>query len=153
MPLSLLLVEPHTDSREMYVAYLQHQGVTVYATSDGTGALALAAQVDAVVMAGRLPSERDALQLVEQLRAAPFAKQLPIIILSGSGSRDDAARAADAGCDCFVTIPHAPEDLLWTVRRAVARRRFKTPRMIRFVGTRHGSAAVSASPRRRPAWD
>lgn len=145
MPFSLLLVEPHADSREMYSAYFQHHGVKVYASNDPAGALPLAASVDAVVMAGRLPSERSALQFVEQLRAAPSTKDLAVIILSGTGAVTDAARAAAAGCDCFVTIPCAPDDLLWTVRRVIARRRFKTPRMIRFVGTEYGSTRLLAS--------
>lgn len=145
MSLSLLLVEPHADTREMYAAYLQHHGVTVYTMNDTTAALDRAADVDAVVMASRLPTEHAALQFVEQLRATSLTKDVPIIILSGSASIHDAARAAAAGCDCFVTIPHAPDDLLWTVRRAVARRRFKTPRMIRVVGTRYCGPRLRAS--------
>jgi DNA-binding response OmpR family regulator len=129
----------------MYTAYLEYHGVTVHSSNDTIGALALAAKVDAVVMAGRLPSERAALRFVEQLRAAPATKELPILMLSASGSSHDAARAADAGCDCFVTIPCAPDDLLWTVRRVIARRWFKTPRMIRFVDTQSRSAPIAAS--------
>jgi CheY-like chemotaxis protein len=80
-----------------------------------------------------LPSEQSAFALVEHWRAAPQTRDLPIVMLSGTGSPYDARRAAYAGCDQFVTIPCAPDDVLWIVCRAIARRRFKTPRMIRSV--------------------
>jgi DNA-binding response OmpR family regulator len=121
---SVLLVEPHEDSREMYTAYLGHHGMTVHACEGSPHALGMA-HVDAVVIAGR---SSDALHLVEQLRAAPSMKDVPIVVLNGSASPDDAIRAAEVGCDCFVTIPHSPEELLMTVRRVIARRRFMTER-------------------------
>jgi CheY-like chemotaxis protein len=147
MSFCVLIVEPNTDAREMYGACFEHHGIVVHAWDGTSGGLGVMPSVDAIVMAGRLPCEWHALTLVEQLRSDPRTRAVPIIMLSGTGSADEARRAALAGCDHVLTIPCLPDDLLWTVRRAIARRRFKTPRMIRVVAaeTRRGTPLVSAA--------
>jgi CheY-like chemotaxis protein len=133
MSFSVLLVEPHTDSREMYTEYFHFHGLTVRIADDPAGALASAHDIDAIVTASRLPSQRDALAMVRQLRATADTSDIPIVMLSATATTEEVSGAAEAGCDLLLPLPCTPSDLLWTIQRAVARRRFKTPRMIRFT--------------------
>lgn len=133
MSSSLLIVEPHADSREMYSAYFQHHGATVHACEGIAGALA-APPVNAIVIAGRLPSEQDALTLIHKLRAKRQTRDVPILVLSATESVEQARRAKQAGCDDVVMIPCAPHDLFRMVRRAIARRRSKRTGVTRHRG-------------------
>jgi two-component system cell cycle response regulator DivK len=133
MPLSLLLLEPHRDSREMYVEFLEYDGFVVRTPATVAEAVTLAPTVDAVVTEITVAVGDDGLQLVRQLRRTPSTRSVPIVVLTANAFKQDAARAQEAGCDLFLAKPCVPADLANAVRRAVAWRRSGSPRMIKFV--------------------
>jgi CheY-like chemotaxis protein len=80
----VLLVDDHTDTREMYGEYLKTVGLdTRHATSCQEAlAVAMGETVDAVVLDRRLP-DGDGEDVCRALRGDPRTRSLPIIVISG----------------------------------------------------------------------
>jgi two-component system chemotaxis response regulator CheY len=137
--LSLLLLEPHQDSREMYRVFLEHEGFTVVTPASIDAARAAAPTVDAVVTETDYESWGDGLAFMQRLRANPATSGLPILVVSASVNARDIDRAHAAGCDVFLPKPCVPSAVADGVRRAIARRRFGSPRMVSAVLTSHAA--------------
>jgi CheY-like chemotaxis protein len=125
--LSVLLVESHADTRDLYAEFLGLIGFRVCTAPDTNVACHLAREVDAVVTGSRLPGRMDGLALVRHLRADPRTEDLAILVLSASAFATDAAAARSAGCDVFLSKPCMPSDLATEIRHAVLMRRRINP--------------------------
>jgi CheY-like chemotaxis protein len=131
----VLLVQPHGDSREMYAEFLRRNGFSILAVDNGHDALSAA--VDAhIIVTGILVPGLDGLELIARLRSDTRTKNKAIIVLTACAFPADRARAEHAGCDVFLPMPCAPDELLRHVRRLLPRR---------FQGTPGESGAVSTS--------
>lgn len=66
------------------------------------------------------------LELLREIRAAgpaaPFDPDLPVVVLSGRGSREDRVRGLGAGASDYVVKPFGYEELLIRLRNQLARR-------------------------------
>jgi CheY-like chemotaxis protein len=120
----ILVVDDYADNREMYSAYLRFQGLEVVEAANGTEALehAFARRPDLVVMDLSLPGV-DGWQATRLLKADARTKDIPVIAVTGHALAGAPERAADAGCDGFLTKPCLPEDLLQAIRRMLERPR------------------------------
>ena len=109
---TVLLVEDHSDSRQMYEAFLS-EAFEVLTASDGTRALDVvrAARLDLLITDFSLPG-LDGFQLCEAIRNDPTVSQLPIICLSGYGGHEHHARAREVGCNRVLQKPCMPDVLL-----------------------------------------
>ena len=116
----VLLVEDHTDTRQMYAEFLGGMFRTVEA-ADGQEALRSirATPPDVVVTDLSLPGI-DGFQLIAQVRADPALRSIPIVCLSGYGGEAHEVRARAAGCDRILLKPCMP-DVLAEVVAAVLR--------------------------------
>jgi CheY-like chemotaxis protein len=114
----ILVVDDYADNREMYSAYLKFQGLEVVEAANGTEALehAFERQPDLVVMDLSLPGV-DGWEATRQLKADPRTKHIPVIAVTGHALAGAPERAAEAGCDGFLTKPCLPEDLLREIQR------------------------------------
>ena len=138
--LSILLVEPHADTRELYAEFLQHEGFRVIECDDTDEALGRAPMADVVVTGIRVNGSQDGLGLVRCLRSAEATRELPIIVLSACAFESDEREALAAGCTAYLSKPCLPRRLADVVRAAVKLPRpLPAPRMAR----------ASGAPRRR----
>jgi CheY-like chemotaxis protein len=114
----ILVVDDYADNREMYSAYLRFQGLDVVEAANGTEALehAFGRLPDLVVMDLSLPGV-DGWEATRLLKADPRTKHIPVIAVTGHALAGAPERAAEAGCDGFLTKPCLPEDLLREIRR------------------------------------
>ena len=136
--LSVLLLEPHADSRDLYVAFLRHMGIRVITADTTDQALRFAETADVVVTGIRVNGVEDGLGLVRHLRAKHGSERLPIVVLTACALESDERAARDAGCDVFLKKPCLPSDLVATIQRLAADRPEPKARMARLKpGQRH----------------
>lgn len=122
---TVLLVEPHDDTRQMYVEFLQHEGLEAVSVSNATDALPLAADASVIVTGIFLNGPVDGIELIRALRQNERTRQKPIVVLTACAWPADRERAIQAGCDAFLMKPCLPEDLEREIRTLVARTRFR----------------------------
>jgi CheY-like chemotaxis protein len=118
----VLLVEDHSDTREMMAWWLELNGLAVAHARTGEEALAmLAARApDAITIDIGLPG-MSGLELTRQLRQHPVTRAVPIVAITGWASERDVERAHEAGCDVVLTKPCPPDTLLAEIRRLLSR--------------------------------
>ncbi|MGH7339313.1 MAG: response regulator, partial [Candidatus Rokuibacteriota bacterium] len=123
------VVDDYADNREMYSAYLRFQGLEVVEAANGTEALehAFERKPDLVVMDLSLPGV-DGWQATRMLKADERTKDVPVIAVTGHALAGAPERAAEAGCDGFLTKPCLPEDLLREIHRMLGRESEKPKR-------------------------
>jgi DNA-binding response OmpR family regulator len=121
----VLLVEDHDDARELYSTVLREAGYEVAEAETIAQAEAHVRErrPDVVVLDCRLP-DGDGLGLLERWRrkATPMI-EVPVIVVTASGMRQDVEAALLAGADVFVPKPCPANVLVLHVERAIARRR------------------------------
>jgi CheY-like chemotaxis protein len=106
--LRIMVVDDEIDAMEIIAAYLEAQGFSVSAASDGEDALALAGvvQPDILITDIRMP-QMDGNSLVRELRSRNPA--LPVIVMTGHPG--DADRPTEDGDDAPVMVMAKPLDL------------------------------------------
>jgi CheY-like chemotaxis protein len=122
-PTTVLIVEDHEDSREMYAEFLRLQ-FNVVEAGDGVGALQLMQQQppDIVVTDLALP-KMDGFELVQRMRADERLRHVPVIALSGFSGDEYELRAREAGSNVVLKKPCLPDDLAKAVESAARNRK------------------------------
>ena len=122
-PPTVLLVEDHTDSREMYAEFLRMQ-FTVVEAADGVNALEVMAETcpDVVVTDLTLP-RMDGFELLKRMKADARLKDVPVIALSGFSGADHEERARQAGSSLVLQKPCLPDDLARAIADAARSRK------------------------------
>lgn len=122
-PATVLLVEDHVDSRQMYATFLRPE-FNVVEADDGVGALQLMQEQrpDIVVTDLALP-RMDGFELVERMRADERLRDVPVIALSGFSGEEYESRARKAGSDVVLQKPCLPDELARAVASATRSRK------------------------------
>lgn len=109
------------DSREGYSEYLRANGYVVDTLEDAREALGTIRQhrPDVVLLDLQMP-HIDGWELLRQLRADPPIADVPVVVVSACVFPDDRARAAEAGCNMFLTKPCLPDEVLSSVQSVLA---------------------------------
>ncbi len=141
----VLLVEWHTDSREMYRDFLALSGFQVTAVATVDAAMNAVASADVAVIAANVGWKNGGLALARWLRLHEATRRLPIIVISTRTFDHDVARARAAGCDVFLSKPCAPQDLTRSIRWVFAWSRRGRP-MIKASAPIARLASVRAVP-------
>lgn len=120
---TVLLVEDHVDSRNMYAEFLRLQ-FDVLEAGDGMGALETmqTARPDVVVTDLALP-RMDGYELMERMRADERLRDVPVIALSGFSGTEHEERARKAGSSLLLQKPCLPDDLARAVEAAAKSRK------------------------------
>jgi two-component system, cell cycle response regulator DivK len=113
---TILLVESHDDSRDMYADHLRWCGFTVQTASTTDEALVRAQDADVIVTEIRLHGSFDGVELVGRLRADGVTNRTPIIVLTACAFDTDRKRARAAGCNVFLSKPCLPDRLVTEIR-------------------------------------
>jgi two-component system CheB/CheR fusion protein len=108
---TVLLVEDHDDTRQMYAEFLG-MSFDVICAADGEKGLALLRErrMDLVITDLSLPG-MNGFELVAAIRNEPSLRDTPIVCLSGYGGLAHEQRARAAGCDRILQKPVMPDTL------------------------------------------
>jgi CheY-like chemotaxis protein len=110
----VLVVDDHTDTREMYVEFLQASGMSPVGAHTCAEALERArAGVSAIVLDRRLP-DGDGADVCRALKNDPATRSITVVVLSGH-AKDDSIAA-----DAYLIKPIIPELLVATLERLLA---------------------------------
>lgn len=119
----LLVVDDNAASLYATSRILRAAGFEVIEAMNGTDALALATQVDLVVLDINLP-DIDGFEVCRKLRARSDAAYLPIVHLSATFITSvDKAQGLSAGADSYLTHPADPAILVATIHALLFARR------------------------------
>jgi len=119
---TILVAEDDLLSAAVLLDRLEREGFRVLHFPDGVQALegALAESVDLAVLDVKMPG-MDGFELLENLRKVPRYHDLPIMMLTSMGSKEDIARGFDLGADDYMLKPFSPVEVLARIRRLLDR--------------------------------
>ncbi|MEM1299109.1 MAG: response regulator [Pseudomonadota bacterium] len=112
----VLLVEDEPNIVESLRFLLGRAGFDVDVQGNGREGLAAARTTppDVLILDVMLP-EINGLEVLRALRADEAGQDLPVLMLTAKGQREDRDRAIEAGADIFLTKPFANADLISVV--------------------------------------
>ena len=102
----ILVIEDDQAITNLMVILLEREGYEVITSSTAEAGLALAAsrRPDLVLMDIALPG-MDGLEATRKLKSSDATRSLPVVALTAQARKEDAERAAQAGCDGFIAKP------------------------------------------------
>ena len=123
-PARILIADDLPDLLQALKETLEREGYAVEAVPDGQAALASirADPPDIAVLDLKMP-RLTGFDVCRALRADPLLENLPVVILSASGSRDSRVEGLDLGADDFITKPVDIRELLARIRMILKRTR------------------------------
>jgi len=97
---------------------LERAGFAVAAERNGAAACksVLADPPDVVILDVMLPG-LDGMEILRRIRANGTSRDVPVIMLTAKGQREDREAALDSGADVFITKPFSNATVLDAVRR------------------------------------
>jgi len=111
---AILLVDDNTSSLTILRNIFEHGGASVTACESGEAALdacRTALPADCIIMDFAMPG-MNGFETAAALATLPHWSQVPIVMLSSSGSLGDAARCRELGIQGYLLKPASPEELL-----------------------------------------
>ena len=113
----ILVVDDNEDNRQILIDLLSAAGYEIVEASNGIDAVALATseRPDLVLMDIQLPGI-DGHEATRRIKAEPALARTPVIAVTSYALAGDDVKAAEAGCDDYVTKPFSPRALLAKVR-------------------------------------
>jgi PAS domain S-box-containing protein len=111
----VLIIEPHDDTRMLYVMLLEEAGYAVYAVASGVDAVSIAQQrlPDLVILEIAVPRV-DGLGILQGIRQNPATADIPAVVVTGALHYDMPARARETGATVVLTKPTPVDVLLGT---------------------------------------
>lgn len=119
---AILFVEDDLLFQRTYRTHLEEAGYEVRLASDGENALRqIDASPPALVLLDLMLPRLSGYDVLARIRANPRSAQLPVIVLTNKGERDDIRRAMESGAtDYFIKFAARPAEVLWKVRQVLA---------------------------------
>ena len=123
-PATILIADDLPDLLQALKETLEREGFVVTAVGDGQSAIEAirADPPDIAVLDLKMP-RLTGFQVCQALREDPLLENLPVIILSASGTRDSKVAGLDLGADDFITKPVDVRELLARIRMILKRSR------------------------------
>ena len=117
----VLLIEDEANIAEALRYILSRDGFAVDIHSDGGTAMVAIAEKspDVVVLDAMLPN-RSGCDILQDLRGQLDTRDLPVLMLTARGQKQDREMAERYGADKFVTKPFSNADVLNSVRELAA---------------------------------
>ncbi len=118
----VLVVDDFDDARELYCLALETAGFRAVEAESGALALERAAQAppDAIVLDISMPG-MDGWEVVRSLRASERTRNIPVVVLTGSGVRGR-VNAGEPGCAAYLMKPCTPQQLIEVVTSVIEAR-------------------------------
>lgn len=120
MPLKILIVEDHPDSREILVFQLRHMGYEAIEAASGPEGIekALGYSPDLVIMDLGLPG-MNGIEATVKLKQDPKTTHIPVIAYTAWKDQNHKDRALGAGMAEFLTKPTPPKVLEEVLQRVL----------------------------------
>lgn len=124
----ILVVEDNADILDIVERRLRLDGMEPFVCTSGVAAKALLERdtFDAVLLDVMMP-DVDGYEVLRHIRASPATEELPVIMLTSKGRREDVEKGHAMGANAYVIKPFGPHDLVRTLRRCLGRRRASSP--------------------------
>ena len=105
----VLAVDDNENNRDVLTRRLQRHGLTVESAADGLQALALvrARSFDLVLLDIMMP-ELDGYSVLQQMKADPLTRHIPVIMISALDELDGVVRCIEAGAEDYLPKPFNP---------------------------------------------
>jgi two-component system, cell cycle response regulator DivK len=109
---NVLIVENHTDMREILVRVIELMGFNAITATNGKEGVekAFAEKPDLILMDIMMP-EMDGWEATRILRANPDTKDIPILAATVFTRPADLQKCIDAGCNDYIVKPFTVKDL------------------------------------------
>lgn len=118
----VLVAEDDQDILRLLDRQLRHEGFEPLLYEDGAAALEAFPTSGAGLIISDIEMPRlDGLGLLEQIRAHPVGRHIPIMMLTAMGDERYVVRAFELGADEYVTKPFLPREVMARVRRLLRR--------------------------------
>ena len=117
--LTVLLVDPSRDQREMYSEALYHAGFAVIECPNGQNAFGLACQVRLTAIVTEVGSDHAGCgwDLIERLRTDDRTSAVPIIALGSRQPAFERERSKESGATEHFHTPLLPDELVRAIHR------------------------------------
>lgn len=115
----IIILEDDPMISEIYYKKFEEAGFDVFAADSGKTALELARKekVDLILL-DLIMSKMDGFQVIENLRAGGYDKNIKIVVFSNLSQKEDYDRAMKLGADEFIIkSDHTPSSLIKEIRR------------------------------------
>lgn len=102
---SLLVIDDDRQLREYVVSIFSHRFV-VYEAESGEEGLAIAQQkTPNIIISDIAMSNMNGMDLCRNIKASPELRHIPVVLLTGSSSKDTMLKSAELGADDYITKP------------------------------------------------
>ena len=121
-PTSILLVEDDSFLAGMYVQKLELEGYQVHLASDGRQGLKAAAQKrpDLIMLDIILP-KMDGYEVLEQLKKDTETRDIPVVLLTNLGQREDVKRGLKLGAEDYLIKAHfMPSEVIEKIKKLLS---------------------------------
>ena len=116
----VLIVDDDADTISMLKIILRHAGFDVAGAGDHQSALSRASELNPdLILLDLMMPEVDGWGIYKMLKKVTSA---PVIVLSGSGNRDHAARSLEMGAEDFVAKPFHNPEIIARINKVLLRR-------------------------------
>jgi CheY-like chemotaxis protein len=116
----VLVVDDDGSILKLLQVTFEMEGHQVLVADCGERALQVAADESPdVIVCDLMMPRMSGLSVLEQLRSRPKTKEIPFVLVTGSGRRGDAERAMELGANGYVIKPFDPFDLIKTVEKVL----------------------------------
>lgn len=117
---TVFVIEDDENIAMLLTMLLERHGYRVQRAADGMQAERLIADSDeepGLILLDVMLPYRDGFELMQQIRARPGWKNVPVIMLTARAMERDIVRAFDAGANDYIIKPFQPTELLARLRR------------------------------------
>lgn len=118
LALDILIAEDEPGILESLEFIFKRAGWSVSSVTDGELVLEKIAKLQpkVLVLDVMLP-KKSGFEVLKQLRLKEITKNLPVLILTAKGQKQDRIQAQELGASAFITKPYANEDVVDGVRQ------------------------------------
>lgn len=120
----ILLVEDDTFLAGMYKTKFEMEGFKVITAEDGLKGFQLAKEKDVdIILLDILLPKMDGFEVLEKIRASKDTKDLPVIMLTNLGQKEDVKKGLERGADGYLIKAHfMPSEVVEKVKSVLASR-------------------------------
>jgi CheY-like chemotaxis protein len=120
MGITILIIDDNPVNLKLASEVLQADGHVVIRAEDAEQALSLLeAQMPDLVLTDIALPRMDGMELTRRLKADPRYRHLPVVALTASAMKGDAARVLEAGCDAYISKPIDTRTLSAQIMRVI----------------------------------
>ncbi|MBI3115228.1 MAG: response regulator [Candidatus Kerfeldbacteria bacterium] len=119
----VLIVEDEQMLAEMYATKFSMEGYTAETANDGQAGLEAAKRATPdIILLDIIMPKLDGFSTLQQLKADPALKNVPVVLLTNLGQDDDIKKGKQLGADdYFVKANHSPQEVVEKVRTILKR--------------------------------